>query len=86
VLDPTGRKFAHRSGTDDGNPSYAHWSWTVVETTNGCEVIVSWTVNLRTFWRRVLFARVRARLLRHTVVPASLGALQELAERTRAGA
>src|SRR5688500_6818343 len=30
-LDPAGRRFVHRSCTDDGNPSYALWKWTVID-------------------------------------------------------
>lgn len=77
-LDPQTRRFAYRSGTDDGNPSFATWTWTVTEAPGGCEVEVTWRVHPRTFWRRVLFARVREAQLRRHEVPASLVALGAL--------
>ncbi|EGD43238.1 hypothetical protein NBCG_02420 [Nocardioidaceae bacterium Broad-1] len=77
-LDPQKRRFSYRSGTDDGNPSYATWTWTVTAAPGGCEVAVTWRVNPRTFWRRVLFARVRKAQLRRHEVPASLVALGAL--------
>jgi uncharacterized protein YndB with AHSA1/START domain len=77
-LDPQARRFAYRSGTDDGNPSYATWTWIVADAPGGCEVEVTWTVRPLTFWRRVLFAHVRAVQLRRREVPASLVALDAL--------
>lgn len=77
-LDPQARRFAYRSGTDDGNPSYATWMWTVTGAPGGSDVEVTWTVSPRTFWRRVLLARVRAAQLRRHEVPASLVALGAL--------
>jgi uncharacterized protein YndB with AHSA1/START domain len=74
-LDPGTRHFAYRSQTDDGNPSYADWSWDVADAPGGCEVTVSAALHPTTFWRRVLLARVRDRQLRRREIPASLGAL-----------
>ena len=74
-LDTVARRFAYRSGTDDGNPSYAVWAWEVVDDPAGSRVTVSWTLHPATFWRRVLLARVRGRQLAHTEIPASLAAL-----------
>lgn len=75
VLDIDGRRFRYRSGTDDGNPSYALWEWIVRAAPGGCDVQVIWSVNPRTFWRRVLFAHVRTAQLRRREVPTSLLAL-----------
>jgi hypothetical protein len=69
------RVFAYRSGTDDGNPSYAIWRWVVEDASDGgSKVTVSWDLNPATFWRRLLLARVRARQLRREV-PASIDSL-----------
>ncbi len=74
-LDPDTRRFTYRSQTDDGNPSYADWSWQVADAPDGCEVTVSFALHAVTFWRRVLLANIRARQLRRREVPASLRAL-----------
>jgi uncharacterized protein YndB with AHSA1/START domain len=73
--DPAGHVLAHRSCTDDGNPSYAIWRWVVEPVGDGeSRVAVSWDLNPATFWRRVLLGRIRARQLRREV-PASIDAL-----------
>ena len=74
-LDVAGRRFVYRSGTDDGNPSYARWTWTVTDDGKGSRVTVTWELRPVTFWRRVLLARIRARQLARSEVPASLAAL-----------
>jgi uncharacterized protein YndB with AHSA1/START domain len=71
-LDATERRFTYRSGTDDGNPSYARWQWAVRPSGDASEVEVSWELHPVTFWRRVLLARVRARQLAKQEVNASL--------------
>jgi uncharacterized protein YndB with AHSA1/START domain len=83
-LDPARRVFAYRSGTDDGNPSYAIWRWEVeAAPEGGSRIMVSWDLNPATFWRRVLLSRIRARQLRGEV-PASIDALAR-ALKTSAG-
>jgi uncharacterized protein YndB with AHSA1/START domain len=74
-IDRGRRVFAYRSGTDDGNPSYAEWRWQVDEDGPGSRVTVSWDLHPATFWRKVLLSRVRHRQLRRAEVPASLEAL-----------
>lgn len=74
-IDAARRRFTYRSGTDDGNPSYARWTWTVADEGAGSRVTVAWELRPVTFWRRVLLARVRARQLARTEVPRSLEAL-----------
>ena len=74
-LDPASRRFSYRSQTDDGNPSYADWSWHVTDAPGGCQVTVSFVLHAVTFWRRVLLATVRARQLRRQELPESLDAL-----------
>lgn len=83
-LDVAGRRFAYRSGTDDGNPSYARWTWEVTPAPAGSRVAVTWELHPATFWRRVLLARIRARQLARTELPASLAALAgEVAQTAR---
>ena len=48
------RRFAYRSGTDDGNPSVAHWAREVTEDPTGSRVTVALTLRPGTFWRRLL--------------------------------
>jgi len=74
-IDPQARRFAYRSQTDDGNPSYADWSWSIAEAPGGCEVTVSCALHPATFWRRVLLSRIRSWQLRWRELPASLHAL-----------
>ena len=73
--DPSRCLFAYRSCTDDGNPSYARWRWTVEPAAGGeSRVTVTWELHPQTFWRRALLVRVRSRqLLRE--VPGSIDAL-----------
>ena len=80
ALDTTGRRFAYRSRTDDGNPSYAQWVWEVAEDPAGSRVSVTWTLHPVTFWRRLLLARIRARQLARTELPASLASLAAAAD------
>lgn len=75
TLDTPGRRFVYRSGSDDGNPSYARWAWDVAADGAGSRVTVTWSLHPATFWRRVLLARVRGRQLGRSEVPESLAAL-----------
>jgi hypothetical protein len=59
TVDRVGLRFEHRSFTDDGNPSYAMWSWQVTPVGEGSALTVTFTGNPRTFWRRLLLARIR---------------------------
>ena len=78
-LDSPTRRFAYRSQTDDGNPSYADWVWQVDNASDGCSVTVSFALHPATFWRRVLLSKVRGRQLRRHELPQSLRALASLA-------
>ena len=82
TLDPIGRCFAYRSVTDDGNPSYALWTWVVADHPHGALVTVAGELHPRTFWRRVLLVRVRSRQLAHTELAQSLAALEAAAKRS----
>jgi uncharacterized protein YndB with AHSA1/START domain len=78
-IDVERRHFAYRSQTDDGNPSYADWSWETADAPGGCDVTVSFALYPATFWRRVLFATIRASQLRRREIPESLRALASVA-------
>jgi hypothetical protein len=81
-LERDARRFHYRSVTEDGNPSYAEWTWAVKEAPGGCEVTVTWRLHPQTFWRRALLGRVRQHQLLKTEVPTSLFALQRAVEAT----
>ena len=74
-IDVAARRFVYRSGTDDGNPSYARWAWEVTEDPAGSRVTVTWTLHPVTFWRRTLLVRIRGRQLARAELPTSLAAL-----------
>jgi uncharacterized membrane protein len=77
-IDTAGRRFAYRSCSDDGNPSYALWRWEVTETPTGSEVRVSWDLHPATFLRRHLLAKIRSRQLR-SEVPTSISRIRDVA-------
>src|SRR5437879_3966969 len=58
-LNRDARRFVHRSQSDDGNPSYAIWTWEVTPVDGVSELTVRWEGHPETFWRRVLFSRIR---------------------------
>lgn len=80
ALDPEARRFVHRSGTDDGNPSWAQWTWEVLAEGDGSRVTVTWELHPATVGRKALMAPMRARMLARREVPASLSALARVAE------
>jgi uncharacterized protein YndB with AHSA1/START domain len=75
AIDRTARRFSYRSATDDGNPSYADWTWLVTPAPSGCVVEIAADLHPATFWRRVLLAKIRARQLRQRELPDSLNQL-----------
>jgi uncharacterized protein YndB with AHSA1/START domain len=86
ALDPVARVFAHRSQTDDGNPSYALWRWTVTsEPDGGSLVTVTFELQPRTFWRKALFVHVRRHQLAAQELPRSLAALAVASKTSVAG-
>ena len=82
TFDPIGRCFAYRSATDDANPSYALWTWVVTDHPDGALVTVAAELHPRTFWRRVLLVRIRARQLARTELIESLAALEASTRRS----
>jgi len=78
-LDPRARRFVHRTQSDDGNPSFALWTWQVDDAANGgSAVTVTWSLNPKTRFRKVIAARIRHRQLKGEVarslakIPATL--------------
>lgn len=74
-LDPDAGRFAYRSQSDDGNPSYADWEWRVEPDGDGSTVTLSVDLNPQTFWRKHLLIRLRQPALRKEMA-ASLAALE----------
>lgn len=74
-LEPGARRFGYRSCTDDGNPSWADWQWSVDAHPGGARVTVRWDLHPITFWRKVILVHIRRRQLARTEIPASLAAL-----------
>ncbi len=83
-LDETGRRFRHRSQTDDGNASYADWEWEVTPEGTGATVRVTVDLHPLTFWREYLLVHVRRPALRREM-RASLLALSKLMAATSGG-
>lgn len=73
-LDREHLRFAYETRTDDGNPTYARWTWVVRPDGDACEITVRWDVNPKTIGRKLFAARLRRRMLAREV-PASLHAL-----------
>ena len=64
-LDPDARRFAYRSQSDDGNPSFADWAWQVDPDGDGSMVSVTVDLEPKTFWRKHLLVKVRRPALRN---------------------
>lgn len=75
-IDPERGRFAYRSQTDDGNPSYAEWQWDIAPDPAGTRVRVSVDAHPRTFFRKLLVARIRPKGLQQAM-DRSLDALGE---------
>lgn len=75
-IDRAARVFRYRSGTDDGNPSYVNWHWSVTpDEGGGSRVTVTGELNPKTFWRKALFVHIRRRQLVGHEIARSLHAL-----------
>jgi hypothetical protein len=81
-VDRDARRFALVSQTDDGNPSHARWKWEVVPIDGEAEITVTWEIHPKTFWRKVLIARIRHRQLKEEV-RGSIRAAEQAVERSR---
>jgi hypothetical protein len=84
-VDPAAGAFEHRSVTDDGNPSYVLWSWQVTPAGDGSTLTVTWAVHPRSFWRRLLLARVRRGFLAAEVRASATGLDDFLASQSMDG-
>lgn len=74
VIDPEHGRFAYRSQTDDGNPSYAEWRWQLSPAPAGTRVDVEVDIRPRTRTRRYLLSGMRRPSL-HKAMRRSLDAL-----------
>jgi hypothetical protein len=74
AYDPEHLRLEHTSQSDDGNPTYVRWQWSVAPHAGGARLTVAWDGYPKTFWRRLLLARMRRRQLEREV-PSSLHAL-----------
>lgn len=77
-LDPESNRFAYRSQSDDGNPSYSDWVWHIEPDGAGSRVTVAVDLNPVTFWRKNLLIKIRRSGLRKEM-NASLAALEAAA-------
>ena len=59
TLDSVTGRFAYRSQSDDGNPSYVDWEWRVDADPDGSIVTLTADINPITFWRKHLLVRIR---------------------------
>ena len=75
--------FEYTSQSDGGNPSYVVWRWSVAPVTDGSSVTVDWSVNPKTFWRRLLFAGIRRQQLQSGAGIAARACLRPGAQRGR---
>jgi uncharacterized protein YndB with AHSA1/START domain len=75
-LDPTRGRFAYRSQSDDGNPSFTDWRWDVTDTGTGTRVTVTVAAHPQTRFRRLVASRIRPRGL-HKAMQQSLETLRE---------
>lgn len=76
-MDPESGRFAYRSQSDDGNPSFADWVWHIEQEGVGSRVTVTVDLNPLTFWRRNLLIKLRRTGLRKEMHE-SLAALQSV--------
>ncbi|MDQ1510448.1 MAG: Polyketide cyclase / dehydrase and lipid transport [Actinomycetota bacterium] len=76
-------RFTYRSHSDDRNPSYAQWRWDITPTNEGAQVTVSWHGYPKTFFRKLLAAPLRRRMLEREV-SASLETMRGILEHTSA--
>ena len=85
VVNPVAHRFKYETHTDDGNPSFALWSWQVTPVDAGCELMMTWAVYPRTWGRRLLGARIRRPALINEV-RTSLAGLDAHLQPSKAGA
>lgn len=67
-LDPRARRFVHRTQSDDGNPSFAIWTWQVDDAGDGASTVTAtWSLNPKTRFRNLIAAPIRHRQLEKEV-------------------
>lgn len=82
-LDRDRLRFAYRTQTDDGNPTFLVWTWEIVAGDGGARVNVRWHAHIKTLGRRLVAPRVRRPQLCQEV-PASLAAISKITARRSA--
>ena len=81
-FDRATRRFSYRSQSDDGNPSYADWTWTVDSEGDGSKVTVSFGANPKSFLRKYFAIHMRKPGLRKEI-KASLESLSAAVRASR---
>ena len=84
TIDADARTYTYRSGTDDDNPSFTEWTWSVRQAGHVAVVEVDWRLFPQTRLRRWVLAPIRRTQLR-TEVAASLERLVDALHDTRRG-
>jgi uncharacterized protein YndB with AHSA1/START domain len=84
-LDRSRLRFAYRTQTDDGNPTFVIWTWEIAATEGGAQVTVRWQAHPKTIGR-MLAAPVIRRPALSREVPASLAAIGHLITTRRSAA
>ena len=79
-VDREHRLLVVRSQTDDGNPSWARWTWEVKPDEGGAEISVKWELHPKTFWRDVAGSRIRHAQLKQEVSASLQAAAKTLQE------
>jgi hypothetical protein len=76
AIDRNNFRFAYKTESDDGNPSYALWTWEIVPDEHSAQITVKWDCYPKTIGRRLLASRLRERQLRREVATslAAIGA------------
>jgi uncharacterized protein YndB with AHSA1/START domain len=59
------RRYTYRSVSDDGNPSFALWTWELAPKDGGTDLTVRWNLNPKTRFRKLVAVRVRNRMLKN---------------------
>jgi len=81
-IDSANHRFAHRTTSEDTNPSYVNWVWRVDDCDDdSCEVTVTWDVHPLTRFRKWFGPKVRRPQLEREV-PRSLARLAAVVSAT----
>jgi uncharacterized protein YndB with AHSA1/START domain len=84
-LDRSRLRFAYRTQTDDGNPTFVIWTWEIAAAEDGAQVTVRWQAHPKTIGRILAAPVIRRPQLRREV-PASLAAIDHIITTPRSAA